>query len=264
MPNITISSDTIEQSLITAMDCIPAENRDDWLRVGMALQAELGDAGFAYWDQWSQSADSYNSKACESAWRSFHGDGITVGTLYHLAKQHGWTPDKSVVRRMTAPRIAPSKKRSKTRLYALELWMAANRDDQYVATHPYAQRKGIYCAGGAGRAEATGRLIGKKVDCLIVPQRTLENKVVGVEVIAPDGTKQTFGNKGILILGNDLDADVPQLVCEGWATGFRLLHIMKNAAIYCCFGKGTLEKTARKIAEEYPDRKVRIMAEGDN
>jgi len=76
--------------------------------------------------------------------------------------------------------------------------------------------------------------------------------------------KQTFGNKGILILGNDLDLKLPQLVCEGWATSVAILNLYRwNAVVYAAFGKGMLEKLAIQIAERYPQRTVIIAGESD-
>jgi len=61
-----------------------------WLACGMALKAELGDAGFELWDRWSAASPKYDARQMASKWRSFSGRGITAGTLFHIAKQHGW------------------------------------------------------------------------------------------------------------------------------------------------------------------------------
>ena len=61
-----------------------------WVAVGMALKAELGDAGFEIWDNWSSASPKYDARQMAAKWRSFSGRGITAGTLFHLARQHGW------------------------------------------------------------------------------------------------------------------------------------------------------------------------------
>ncbi len=95
-----------------------------------------------------------------------------------------------------------------TRNYAKQLWLAADNSDGHVARHPYAKSKGITWAAGAGRGMASGRVIGKDADCLIIPCRDLHTKsLLAVQAINRDGEKQTFGSlgNGALVLGNTLD-----------------------------------------------------------
>jgi len=154
--------------------------------------------------------------------------------------------------------------KSSTLYYAQHLYSSINREDAYVGTHPYSIKKGVYWAAGAGRTLATGKLLGKSADCIVAPQRTLDGHFVGVECINTDGIKQSFGKKGVLILGNDLDSSLPQLIVEGWATGARLLHILQgNACIYVCFGKGLSEATKASLKEKYPTRNILIGRESD-
>jgi hypothetical protein len=61
-----------------------------WVHIGMALRAELGDAGFELWDKWSSGSPKYDARQMAAKWRSFDGRGITAGTLFHFARQHGW------------------------------------------------------------------------------------------------------------------------------------------------------------------------------
>jgi hypothetical protein len=69
----------------------PCLSYHDWVRVGMSLKSALGDAGFELWNSWSSSSPKYDASQMEAKWRSFSGQGgITAGTLFHLAKLHGW------------------------------------------------------------------------------------------------------------------------------------------------------------------------------
>lgn len=68
---------------------IPADDREVWLRVGMALRSHFGDAGRALWDAWSATSRKYDPKAQDRTWRSFRRDGVTVATIFRLAKGHG-------------------------------------------------------------------------------------------------------------------------------------------------------------------------------
>lgn len=72
--------------------------RETWVTVGMALQSagvEMGQIDYAMnlWDDWSaQSALKYKGTSdIMTCWRSFHAtDGITIGSLFHLARLAGW------------------------------------------------------------------------------------------------------------------------------------------------------------------------------
>jgi len=71
---------------------------DDWMRVGMAINNELGDAGLSVWDYWSSRGTKYSgSRDLEGHWRSFKGDGVTVATLFKMAMDAGWRPPKPVL-----------------------------------------------------------------------------------------------------------------------------------------------------------------------
>lgn len=64
-----------------------------WLEIGMALKAE----GFevTVWDEWSQKdPDRYKAAEIHSKWKSFKREGITGGTIFHLAKAAGYKPDQ--------------------------------------------------------------------------------------------------------------------------------------------------------------------------
>jgi hypothetical protein len=80
------------ETLTAALSHIPAGcDYHSWVQIGMALKAALGDAGFELWDHWSAGSPKYaGAQVLASKWRSFSGQGITAGTLFHLARQHGW------------------------------------------------------------------------------------------------------------------------------------------------------------------------------
>jgi hypothetical protein len=154
--------------------------------------------------------------------------------------------------------------------YAVQLWESCNTDnpfihgDEHVGTHPYSVKKKIRGACGAGRGTASGRLLGKDKDCVIIPMRSLDGSLTGVEVINADGVKQTFGSKGILILGNDLNIDHPIIVFEGWASACGWLNIRNgDGCAVACFGKGTAEKAAQKIQAHYLGHVVLVGREHD-
>jgi hypothetical protein len=87
--------------LTSALAAIPAScARDPWLHVGFALhslrweRSDGSDVGFDLWNDWSATCpEKYSFHDVETVWRSFGKEGrsgVTLGTLYHLAEQHGW------------------------------------------------------------------------------------------------------------------------------------------------------------------------------
>lgn len=97
----TIGSEPDWESVASALDAIPeaarAERETYWRPIGMALHHAAGgsEQGFEAWDGWSRVCSNYNATDQQRVWQSFGrrtGKRTTLGTLYHLAKQHGWKP----------------------------------------------------------------------------------------------------------------------------------------------------------------------------
>jgi hypothetical protein len=90
-----------EARLRSALSVIPAVSRDIWLRVGMALHATGWANAFELWGEWSRTCpEKYDEANQRKTWDGFHGPregaSITLGTVYHLAREHGWTEDQGV------------------------------------------------------------------------------------------------------------------------------------------------------------------------
>src|SRR5450830_1806913 len=78
------SLDTIQ----AALSFIPPNERDLWLKIGMGIKQEFGEAGFDVFDSWSRSAENYNQDAAKSSWKSFKTGGkIGIGTVLYENKQ---------------------------------------------------------------------------------------------------------------------------------------------------------------------------------
>lgn len=86
-----------EARIRDALRFVPAAPRDTWRDVGFALKAQLGESGWPIFDEWSRTApEAYDGGENRKQWESFKpGGGITVGTLFHLAKQHGWQSERT-------------------------------------------------------------------------------------------------------------------------------------------------------------------------
>jgi hypothetical protein len=72
-----------------------ADDYDPWLRVGMALK-ELEPDGLELWHEWSSSSLKYEPDVLDAKWQGFREadvvNGVSLGTLYHLAAEAGWDP----------------------------------------------------------------------------------------------------------------------------------------------------------------------------
>ena len=216
----------------------PDVEREVWVKCLMALKNSLGDDGEYIARAWSSLSDKYRAQDFKDTWRSLNYDGpVTLGSLAHLA---GHTP-----------KTQQSAKRS-TFDYAKRLWDESNSDSWNVLNHPYAQKKEFDELGGTAwcaRGTASGKIIGRNADCLIVPMRDWQGELTGVECINREGKKQTFGQKGLLIIGDtgppratfDYENDVH--ICEGFATGLAINRMFPGPTVVA-FGKSRLEQVA--------------------
>ncbi len=87
-------SDLELSRLKEALSFIPADSYDDWCMVGMAIK-DSDESLLWLWDDWSRTSPKYKPGDCAKKWTSFRradGDRVTLGTVYELAKEHGWKP----------------------------------------------------------------------------------------------------------------------------------------------------------------------------
>ena len=79
-----------------ALRHLPADDRDLWLRIGMAIKAGMGEDGFELWDDWSRSSERYRDTDARDVWRSIRPDGgISLATLFFEAKKHGYVQSRA-------------------------------------------------------------------------------------------------------------------------------------------------------------------------
>ena len=72
---------------------ISPEERNTWIRVGLALKHEFGDGGYQLWSDWSAGSEKWNEVEDPiKVWNSFDPHTITMGSLIYLAKMGGWKP----------------------------------------------------------------------------------------------------------------------------------------------------------------------------
>lgn len=152
---------------------------------------------------------------------------------------------------------------SATRVYAQRTWAQGRDDDTAVGSHPHAVAKGITWAAGARRGIASGKIIGNGADCLLIPIRSMDGRVMSLQCINRAGAKQTFGpmGDGCLILGNTLDKGIPWVVVEGWADAVSLVfhHYGGNAVGIAAFGIKRMMRVAQAVADRYQPEEIIIL-----
>lgn len=85
----------------SAVEAIPGslgKEYFDWLDIGMGLHhgSNGGDDGLELFHGFSERTGLYDAAEINEKWNSYgkqrNAKQITLGTIWHLAKQHGWTP----------------------------------------------------------------------------------------------------------------------------------------------------------------------------
>lgn len=214
------------------------------------------------------------------------GNGIVAGDGFGLLRHvHGWTAaealhavsrylgmdsDPAAIALPERPILRPEppatpRDPSRTQAYALQLWARVNRNDAAVASHSYAARKGIDWHAAAGRARASGRVIGRDADCIVVPIRSLPDRTVAaVQCITGTGSKQTFGpvRGHAFQLGDVRDRDAQWFVVEGWADAASLFREVHRSVVLAAMGK-EFDALAERITETYRPRRLVLLEDAE-
>ena len=261
----------MKQTIITpdliraALAHIPASlSRDDWARVGMAIKSEFPDAtGQDLFEAWSATADGHDPRATRSTWRSIKaGGGVGIGTLLHLAKDHGFVlPKASEAPAAPSPEVLAQRERDRVerqqaeqaRQQAAHAAAAADAAAQWDAASdtgasPYLTRKGVQAHGVRFAADG----------CVLVPLRDAAGALWNLQRIAPerpaDGTDKLFlkgGRKSGLWhwCGDPAGAPV-LLVAEGYATAASV-HQATGRPVAVAFDAGNLAHVAKALRQQY-------------
>ncbi len=69
----------------------PDMERGDWVKVAMALKSTGDSRMYRMWRDWSAKGKKFKDDAdCERVWRSLKRSGITLRTLFWMARKAGW------------------------------------------------------------------------------------------------------------------------------------------------------------------------------
>lgn len=282
MSKYPVTIDTAQR----ALQYLDASDTDVWVKSGMALKSEYGDAGFSLWDEWSAGAANYDAAACKSRWKSFKAGGrVGIGSLIHAAKQAGFDPKAQAVNapyeqltpEARAQREAERKAQAEREAAAIERGhRQAQTQAQKIwgnaiahAPHLYLGRKLVKAHGV--RFEAVGAAFN-----LLVPLRDADGTLWNLQRIQPDGTKLFLKNgrkSGLWHLihapmdsttegGSEPVAGV-LLVAEGYATAASL-HEATGYPVAVAFDAGNLVPVCLALRLRYPDARILICADNDS
>jgi len=261
-----------------ALQHIPANlPRDDWARIGMAIKSEFPDeTGRELFIDWSSTADGFDLKAARSTWQSIKsGGGVGIGTLFHLAKEGGFTlpkadqvptkPDPEAGARLARERAAKQKSDQAAELARHEraaseaalLWAQASE----TGDSAYLTRKGVQPYGVRFAADG----------CVLVPMVDATGKLWNVQRIAPAKPANGFTDKLFLRGGRkaglfhwlgDTAGAAALLVCEGYATASSL-HQITGRPVAVAFDAGQLAAVARTLHQKYSQALIVVCGDDD-
>ncbi|MBC7501456.1 MAG: DUF3987 domain-containing protein [Herminiimonas sp.] len=258
------------------MSHIPADDRDLWIKMGMAVKSELpDDEGFDLWDAWSHNADSYKEQDAKSVWRGIKpSGGVGIGTLFHEAKGNGW-PDNGAVRMLSAAKIKErdaeraakdaadaAKKAADQQAVAQRasvIWDAAAAAN---ADHPYLAHKGVQ-AHGLKVYSGGLQIDGMSCDgALVVPLR-VSGIIQTLQFIGADGVKRFL--PGGAKKGAYYAIGKPQgtlCIVEGFATGASI-HEATGHAVAVAVDAGNLQLVAQALRAKKPELSIILCADND-
>ena len=262
-----------EETIRAALQHIPPHDRDLWLRIGMAVKSELGEDGYAAWNDWSNGAENYSARDAKSAWKYFKRDGkVTVGTLLYEAKSRGFKIngdgtriDPAEIERHKRERAAAIAKEEADRkqrqdsaaAQAGELWKHCTE----AVTHPYLAKKGVQPCGARiynGRMAIDGM---RCEGALVIPIRNSAGEMRSLQFIASDKRFLPNGEKsGCYFSVGKPDGAI--CIVEGFATGASV-HEATGHAVAVAFDAGNLLPVAKVIRSKYPGMDLIICADND-
>jgi putative DNA primase/helicase len=285
-----MTHDTITDTdrIRSALSYIDAADRDVWLRMGMAIKAELGEHGFDAWDAWGQSADNYNATDSKTVWRSIRPDGkVGIGSLFHEAKQRGWQDDgrrhtltpaeiaerqRAAAERAAADAAEIERERAETAAKAAAILKASTA---VTGENPYQLRKQVSPTAtlreiDAGTAAAilgyTPKSGGEPLEgrLLVVPVKQ-GDALSTVELIDGKGRKTALAGRGSKAGGHWATRRPPDdagalLIGEGVATTLSASEATGHVGI-AALASGNLMAVAKAMRDRYPDAELVLLAD---
>lgn len=257
-----------QEEIRFALTYISADERDVWVRMGMAIKDEFGEDGFALFDEWSKRGNGYKEADAVTTWKSCKvGGGITIATLIRMAMDNGYDPK-------TRPAPVPLSPERSAQLEAER----AQRDEQARQAHEKKQAVAAQVAltewGAASGAGESVYLRNKGVqghgvryagDLLLVPVRDVDDKLWSLQRINAKGEKSFLKGgrvSGCFHLIGQIEGASRLLIAEGYATG-ATLHEATGDPVAVAFSDTNLSRVVEALRGKYPDLLMAVCADDD-
>lgn len=250
----------MSDAIRTALSFVPSHDREVWLNMGMAVQSELGDAGFDIWDEWSSQDATYNPRATNAVWKGFDtGGGIGIGTLYFEAQQHGFKFDGTIQQQAPDPAKLAERQRQQRKAEAARhakadqaakqsiiIWNKAQPGDHAYCTNkhiePLSSRVQFAhvaeCKSWFWTTNDDGDLVELIGKLLLLPLYNTGGEIRGLQAIDEDGRKSLIkglGKQGLFIplTGGKISADYTGklYIAEGFSTAATLRQATSHPVV---------------------------------
>jgi hypothetical protein len=222
----------------------------------MAFHAADGD--FSTFDNWSAQADNYNAADCLSTWNSFKKDGgIGAGTLYQMARQHGWSEGKA----SQAPSSPIERPRKPAQgMAAADIWSrcepATNEHGYIVAKRAAGVPLDALRVVPAGDALV---IAGQSMaGYLMIPAYAADGEMQSAQFIPPNGAGKKLNLPGASMAGATFTVgftDGPANLCEGIGAAWAVWQATGQRAVVC-FGWGNVRRVAEAMRKRDPTAKL--------
>jgi putative DNA primase/helicase len=264
----------------------PDTDRDTWARVGMAVKASdlATDAAFELWNEWSARGATYSERNAIDTWRSLKAGGaVTVGTLFGMAKDHGFQFPVAGGGSSHAQVQTPAPQEA-ARLAAEKLRQRETEAARYSQRADDAARAAVVMWADASEpaaATAAGYLVRKGVQphgvrvlpsgVLLVPMRNATGELQNLQRIAPDKPTDGSSDKRFLPGGRKsglwhligcTDGAAVLLVAEGYATAASLFEAT-GRPVAVAFDAGNLVHVTRALRTLHATLPLLVCADDD-
>ena len=262
-----------------ALSYIPTPaTHNEWYPIAIAIKDALGENGFTLWDEWSRQGKGYNSSIVKSTWKSAtpKPGGITAATLFRLARDNGYRPERPYVpptpeqmaareaeqrARDAAVARELTETRQKAARKAYGIWK--NADQTVDLNHAYLQRKGI-AEAELVRSIRQNEYQGQRQ--LVIPLYQ-GGELVSVQTINEAGGKHFLkgGEKSgsYAVLGNlEREAHKGIVLAEGFATAASIRKAT-GAPVVIAFDSGNMIRIAENMASRL-SAEQRVVFAADN
>lgn len=248
---------------------------DEWMKVGMAVQAAGID--FETFDHWSSGGPNYNRGTTRSLWKSYRKEkGIGIGTLFHIAKEHGYQPtprnSNLQIPDVDLTNILRNLKQSSPhpRLDPQAIW---NRSDAATHEHPYIQLKSGNPDGL--RVIPIGdplQIMGVPMErALVVPLRRQDGTISTLQLITTGDAEARLkadckptklnlpgcGMDGWFMVGSYAPGG-RIFICEGIGQAWACWKSTGQAAVVA-FGWGRVLNVAQQLRALHPDGRLILV-----